>query len=98
MVRPDMAKTNVAFIAGIFLLAGASWAMRSAPIHIDIPFFRLVCRGLYGAAGLFAVFAFTQLVKRNTKPWAVSSASVTMSYLLFFVFSLAAIAVQHIGA
>ena len=98
MVRPDMAKTNVAFIVGIFILAGASYAMRNAPLHIDIPYFRMVCRVLYGAAGLFALFAFTQLVKRNAKPWAVSAASVTMSYMLFFGFSLAAIAVQHIGA
>jgi hypothetical protein len=93
-----MAKTNVAFIVGILLLAGASWGMRSAPLHIDIPYFRMVSRGLYGAAGLFALFAFALLVKRNAKPWAVSAASVTMSYMLFFVFSLAAIVVQHVGA
>jgi hypothetical protein len=98
MVRPDMAKTNVAFIVGVFLLAGASWAMRNSPIHIDIPYFRMVTRGLYGAAGVFALFAFAQLIKRNTRPWAVSAASVTMSYMLFFVCSLAAIIVQHIGA
>jgi len=97
MNRPDMSQTNISFFLGVLLLAGISWGTRFSPYSLQIPFHREVGLALYGIASVFALLSLMLHLKRAQSPWKISPASVSISYIVFFVFSVFGIIVQHLG-
>lgn len=97
MTRPDMSRINFMLLAGVVLLAALSWATRFSPYTVAVPHHREVGLGLYGASAVFALTSVVLHAKRTTAPWSTSAASVSLSYLVFFLLAVAGIVIHRLG-
>lgn len=97
MTRPDMSRINLMLIAGVVFLAVLTWATRFSPYTLEVPHHKEVALGLYCVAAVFALLSLMLHAKRTASPWKTSAASVSLSYILFFLFSMAGILVHRLG-
>lgn len=96
----DTSKTNAAYASGLgFLmllaLASSNVPELAASAYFDLPHRKLWCAGLFSAGALAGCWALLRNMARSAKPWQVPLAQVTLPYTVFFLLTLAAIAISH---
>lgn len=94
----DMARPNTFYAAGVGLLMIVSLVLSNIPqsnlsMYLTVPFKREIAAGLFLTGTTFGVIAMLRHLKRVKAPWTVPQSQVTMSFIVFFLLTLAALAI-----
>ncbi|MBC8737267.1 hypothetical protein F6X40_10650 [Paraburkholderia sp. UCT31] len=95
MNRSDVSKSTLLYFIGILAVGASEWGIRRCPVSLNVPHAKEVTLILFAMAAVFGATAFYWHVRRTSKPWSISSASVNISYALFFIAAVAGVAVSH---
>lgn len=92
----DMARPNTFYAAGVGVLMIVSLVLSNIPqtnlsLYFAVPFKREIAAGLFLGGTLFGVIAMLRHLKRVRTPWKVPQSQVFVSFLAFFLLTLAAL-------
>lgn len=94
----DMARPNTLYAAGVGILMLLSLVLSNIPqtnlsMYYNVPFKREFAAGLFLSGTMFGVIAMLRNLKRNKQPWSVPQSQIFISFALFFLLTMAALAV-----
>jgi hypothetical protein len=96
----DTSRPTLLYGVGLALLMLVSLLVSNIPslavsAHLYIPHRREICAALFALGALLGVVALQRHISRLKTPWKVPQSQVCIPYLLFFVLTLAAIALAR---
>lgn len=94
----DMGRPNTLYAAGVGLLMVVSLVLSNVPqsnlsAYWTIPFRREIAAGLVCFGILFGLIAMLRQLSRNKSPWKVPQSQVFISFVLFFLSTLAGLVI-----
>lgn len=96
----DMSRPNTLYGCGVAFIVVVSLIISNVPMlalskYIDFAHRREICAGLFLLGSLFGAVAAHRHMQRVKTPWRVPQSQVSITFLVFFLMTLAAVLLTH---